>query len=179
MKLLAALIAVYLSTAPACAHDHNHPELKGWFEGLQSGRGICCDGEEVLHLSDVDWSGSIRKAATSASACLRTKNPSRGRLRATRTSRPCGSTSTTTPLSTTSPTKPACRSSGRPIIATSTSSGYAASCRGPAHEPDPSVCGSLSGGQKSTRHAGWMAGEYAIHHSLGRLLRAWAIAYDQ
>ena len=55
MKLLAALIAVYLSTTPACAHDHNHPELKGWFEGLQSGRGICCDGEEVLHLADVDW----------------------------------------------------------------------------------------------------------------------------
>src|SRR5262249_671367 len=55
MKLLVALIAVYLSTAPAFAHDHNYPELKGWFEGLQSGRGICCDGEDALHLSDVDW----------------------------------------------------------------------------------------------------------------------------
>jgi hypothetical protein len=55
MKLLTALIAVYLSTAPACAHDHNHPELKGWFEGLQSGRGMCCDGKDALHLSDVDW----------------------------------------------------------------------------------------------------------------------------
>ena len=55
MKLLTALIAVYLSTAPACAHDHNHPELKSWFEGLQSGRGMCCDGKDALHLSDVDW----------------------------------------------------------------------------------------------------------------------------
>jgi hypothetical protein len=55
MKLLAALIAVYLSTAPACAHDHYHPELKGWFEGLQSGRGACCDGKDALHLSDVGW----------------------------------------------------------------------------------------------------------------------------
>jgi hypothetical protein len=40
MKLLTALIAVYLSTALACAHDHNHPELQGWFAGLQSGRGM-------------------------------------------------------------------------------------------------------------------------------------------
>ena len=31
--------------------DHNHPELKGSFEGLQSGRGMCCDGNDALHLS--------------------------------------------------------------------------------------------------------------------------------
>ena len=61
MKLLAALIAVYLCTAPACAHDHNHPELKGWFEGLQSGRGMCCDGKDALHLSDVDWERQNKK----------------------------------------------------------------------------------------------------------------------
>jgi hypothetical protein len=55
MKLLAASIAVYLFTAPACAHDHNHPELNLWFQGLHSGHGMCCDGEDALHLSDVDW----------------------------------------------------------------------------------------------------------------------------
>jgi hypothetical protein len=41
--------------ASAFAHDHNRPELDGWFKALSSSRGPCCDGSEALRLEDVDW----------------------------------------------------------------------------------------------------------------------------
>lgn len=52
------LLLVLLSTlivVPALAHDHEHPELNQWYQGLNSGMGACCDGSEAVHLADVDW----------------------------------------------------------------------------------------------------------------------------
>jgi hypothetical protein len=39
----------------ARAHDHEHPELNSWYEGLRSGKGPCCDGSDATKLKDVEW----------------------------------------------------------------------------------------------------------------------------
>lgn len=49
------LVVLYLGVRAASAHDHEHPELNGWFESLQSGKGPCCDGSDALHLADPEW----------------------------------------------------------------------------------------------------------------------------
>jgi hypothetical protein len=52
---VAILTVLLLLSLPALAHDHEHPELNGWYQGLHSGKGACCDGSEAVHLADVDW----------------------------------------------------------------------------------------------------------------------------
>jgi hypothetical protein len=37
------------------AHDHEHPELNKWFESLKSGKGLCCNGRDAVHVADPDW----------------------------------------------------------------------------------------------------------------------------
>lgn len=50
------LAVLALSSIPrSYAHDHSHPELNGWFNKLQSSKGLCCDGSDALRLDDVDW----------------------------------------------------------------------------------------------------------------------------
>ena len=39
----------------ARAHDYPHPELNGWYESLQSGKGPCCDGSDAKRVDDADW----------------------------------------------------------------------------------------------------------------------------
>ncbi len=39
----------------ASAHDHEHPELNGWYQSLESGKGPCCDGSDAVHLADPEW----------------------------------------------------------------------------------------------------------------------------
>lgn len=51
---LAALLLL-LGIHFAHAHDHERPELTPWFKQLKSGKGMCCDGSDALHLRDVDW----------------------------------------------------------------------------------------------------------------------------
>lgn len=41
--------------SPAEAHDASHPELDGWYEKLQSGKGPCCDGSDSAHVEPSDW----------------------------------------------------------------------------------------------------------------------------
>jgi len=43
---------------PAMARDEGHhanSPLKGWFEGLGSGRGLCCSFADGVSIADVDW----------------------------------------------------------------------------------------------------------------------------
>jgi hypothetical protein len=52
------LVGVMLSIftiGHARAHDHEHPELNGWYESLRSGKGPCCDGSDATKLKDVEW----------------------------------------------------------------------------------------------------------------------------
>jgi hypothetical protein len=44
-----------LAVHDARAHDHNHPELNGWYQSLHSGKGPCCDGSEATRVDDADW----------------------------------------------------------------------------------------------------------------------------
>src|SRR5258707_3351027 len=44
-----------LLCSPALAHDPSHPELNEWFNGLASGRGLCCSFADGFAVSDVDW----------------------------------------------------------------------------------------------------------------------------
>jgi hypothetical protein len=39
----------------AGAHDHEHPELNGWYASLHSGKGPCCDGSDAKRVDDADW----------------------------------------------------------------------------------------------------------------------------
>ena len=39
----------------ARGHDHQHPELNGWYESLHSGKGPCCDGTDANRVDDADW----------------------------------------------------------------------------------------------------------------------------
>ncbi|HYM31819.1 MAG TPA: hypothetical protein VEU47_10990 [Candidatus Cybelea sp.] len=37
-------------------HDHEHPELDGWYHDLHAQNGAwCCEGNEATHLADTDW----------------------------------------------------------------------------------------------------------------------------
>ena len=69
-----ATVVVFVAMLPistigrALAHDHQHPELNGWYESLRSGKGPCCDGTdaqchiiETLHArADAQPSGEPR-----------------------------------------------------------------------------------------------------------------------
>ena len=44
-----------LTSFPALAHDHDHPELNEWMKGLYSGKGVCCSGHDATVLTDSDW----------------------------------------------------------------------------------------------------------------------------
>jgi Co/Zn/Cd efflux system component len=49
-----ALLVIFL-TAKALAHDHEHPELNGWYQSLHAGGMPCCDGTDAVHLAEPDW----------------------------------------------------------------------------------------------------------------------------
>ena len=50
------IFSVMLLTCPmGRAHDHDHPELNGWYESLRSGKGPCCDGSDATRIDDADW----------------------------------------------------------------------------------------------------------------------------
>jgi hypothetical protein len=50
------IFAVMLSTFTIVrAHDHERPELNGWYQSLRSGKGPCCDGSDAKRLDDADW----------------------------------------------------------------------------------------------------------------------------
>jgi hypothetical protein len=45
-----------LVASTASAHDHNRPDLNGWYESLHSpGGGPCCDMSDTNHVNDLDW----------------------------------------------------------------------------------------------------------------------------
>ena len=44
-----------MAISPAEAHDASHPELDGWYEKLESGKGPCCDGSDSAHVEPSDW----------------------------------------------------------------------------------------------------------------------------
>lgn len=48
-----AYVALMLSTV--FAHDHDNPQLNGWFKELKSKNGPCCDGADAMRLDDPDW----------------------------------------------------------------------------------------------------------------------------
>ena len=50
-----AAILCYMAISPAEAHDASHPELDGWYEKLESGKGACCDGSDSAHVEPSDW----------------------------------------------------------------------------------------------------------------------------
>ncbi len=50
-----AMLALLFLAVKASAHDHEHPELNGWYQTLQSGNGPCCDGTDAVHLAEPDW----------------------------------------------------------------------------------------------------------------------------
>ncbi len=54
LAIFAAMLSIS-TIARAHAHDHQHPELNGWYERLHSGKGPCCDGTEATRVDDVDW----------------------------------------------------------------------------------------------------------------------------
>lgn len=49
------LIALLLVSSTALAHDHDHPELDGWYKSLSSGKGPCCDGSDAVSVIDPNW----------------------------------------------------------------------------------------------------------------------------
>lgn len=49
------LALVCLAWSAALAHDHDRPELNGWFNQLKSGKGLCCSNNDGTALEDVDW----------------------------------------------------------------------------------------------------------------------------
>jgi hypothetical protein len=63
--------AVVWQVPPARGHDHNRPDLTDWFMSLHSKHGgLCCDGSEAMHLSNVEWT-----APNSSSHHYRVKIP--------------------------------------------------------------------------------------------------------
>ncbi len=57
--VLPLLCGLFLS-GEAAARDHGQyanstPELKAWFNGLKSAKGLCCSDADGSAVSDVDW----------------------------------------------------------------------------------------------------------------------------
>lgn len=58
MRAAIAIAALLLSTAVTSAHDDGRfadSPLKGWFDQLASGKGLCCSFADGLAIKDVDW----------------------------------------------------------------------------------------------------------------------------
>jgi hypothetical protein len=55
MMMIRTVLILLLLCTPALAHDRSHPELNEWFNGLTSGRGLCCSFADGFAVSDVDW----------------------------------------------------------------------------------------------------------------------------
>ena len=51
--LVVMLLVVAINGARA--HNHEHPELDGWYESLHSAKGPCCDGSDAKRLDEADW----------------------------------------------------------------------------------------------------------------------------
>lgn len=57
MRVFLATLLLCLSTAALARDDGrwaNNP-LKQWFDGLASGKGLCCSSADGLAIKDVDW----------------------------------------------------------------------------------------------------------------------------
>ena len=57
--IVASLFA-FLAITKGHAHDYGRftdsaPALRSWFNGLRSGKGLCCSFADGVSLSDVDW----------------------------------------------------------------------------------------------------------------------------
>ena len=50
-----AAMLCYTAISLGEAHDASHPELDGWYEKLESGKGPCCDGSDSAHVEPSDW----------------------------------------------------------------------------------------------------------------------------
>lgn len=54
--VVALIVVMFMLPASVLAHDHEHPELNGWFESLHNGSGgPCCDGTDANRVDDADW----------------------------------------------------------------------------------------------------------------------------
>jgi hypothetical protein len=53
--IVAIAIVVGLSVKRANAHDHARPDLNKWFDGLASGKGLCCSFADGTVITDADW----------------------------------------------------------------------------------------------------------------------------
>jgi len=57
LKAMMALMGLFLFGA-ALAHDHNHPEMEGWFKSLHSKGGAwCCSGDDA-EIADYELVGN-------------------------------------------------------------------------------------------------------------------------
>jgi hypothetical protein len=88
-----ATVVIFVTMLPistigrALAHDHQHPELNGWYESLRSGKGPCCDGTDAERVDDADWEtkdgprpvASMTSSRTKSNN-LRTSRPGVGRF---------------------------------------------------------------------------------------------------
>jgi hypothetical protein len=63
IRLIALPLAVFVSVVAyligsvVFAHDHERADLDGWYQGLTSRKGPCCDGPktDALHIQNADW----------------------------------------------------------------------------------------------------------------------------
>ena len=49
------LLLLYILAADHGQFGRTTPEIKQWFEGLQSGKGSCCSNADGRTISDADW----------------------------------------------------------------------------------------------------------------------------
>jgi hypothetical protein len=58
MRAFLAGLFLLLCAMPAAAHDDGRfadSKLKAWFDGLASGKGLCCSFADGVSVQDVDW----------------------------------------------------------------------------------------------------------------------------
>lgn len=55
VNVLALIILVGILVGRVLAHDHDRPELDGWFNHLASGKGLCCSVADGYVIDDADW----------------------------------------------------------------------------------------------------------------------------
>jgi hypothetical protein len=57
LSAVIAAIAALLIASPAFAHwdGPSDPVMHAWFDGLASGKGLCCSFADGLALQDIDW----------------------------------------------------------------------------------------------------------------------------
>ena len=77
------LLIILITIPPAHARDdgrYANSPLKSWFNGLASGKGLCCSFADGVKIEDVDWDFDLRFSGKGFHSRLQFSRSHQGRM---------------------------------------------------------------------------------------------------